>query len=211
MVHERPDRAPPTTLHVFARFCVREGEEEAVAAAIQEVLEPSRNEPGCLRAEAFRSTRGRHIMVIHSVWRDEMAFDEHAQNAPHASLHRQGRGAHQPPFGRDTYQVDGLSAHAQDAVGPSGPRPPGGRGGWASFTHRVDSNSWPSSARLRYVVQWNRSDRCAGRRARPGRPWHERRAPRSPSWPPPSRDVNSGGIAAARSRPLGEGRSGVGG
>jgi quinol monooxygenase YgiN len=82
MVHERPDGAPPTTLHVFARFCVREGEEEAVAAAIQEVLVPSRNEPGCLRAEAFRSTKGRHTMVIHSVWRDEMAFDEHAQ-MPH--------------------------------------------------------------------------------------------------------------------------------
>jgi quinol monooxygenase YgiN len=53
---------------IFAHFHASNGLQDAVAAAIQEVLGPTRQEPGCL--------------YIHSRWKDEAAFDRHAQ-LPH--------------------------------------------------------------------------------------------------------------------------------
>lgn len=70
------------TLFVFARFHAREGEADAVAAALREVVEPSRAEPGCIAIEAFRSTREPRLFYIHSRWVDEAAFDNHAE-MPH--------------------------------------------------------------------------------------------------------------------------------
>ena len=44
-------------MFIFARFRAKEGLQHSVAAAIQEVLEPTRQEPGCVRIDAFRSIR----------------------------------------------------------------------------------------------------------------------------------------------------------
>ncbi len=44
-------------LFIFARFHAREGQETAVAAALREVVAPSRQEPGCVAVGAYRSTR----------------------------------------------------------------------------------------------------------------------------------------------------------
>jgi len=65
-------------LFIFARFHARDGEEEAVAAVIREVVGPSRAERGCRAIEAFRSTRDPKLFYIHSRWIDEAAFDLHA-------------------------------------------------------------------------------------------------------------------------------------
>lgn len=65
-------------LFIFARFHAREGREAAIAAALQDVVGPSREEPGCLAIVAYRSTRDERLFYIHSRWVDEAAFETHA-------------------------------------------------------------------------------------------------------------------------------------
>jgi len=69
-------------LFIFARFRARPGNEGAVAQVLQEVLPPSREEAGCLDIHAFQSTRDPLLFYIHSRWKDEAAFDQHA-GLPH--------------------------------------------------------------------------------------------------------------------------------
>jgi len=69
-------------LFIFARFHARSGNEGAVAEAILDNLAPSREEPGCLNIHAFRSTRDPQLFYIHSRWKDEAAFENHA-GLPH--------------------------------------------------------------------------------------------------------------------------------
>ena len=67
---------------IFARFHARPGSEGAVAQALLDVVAPSREEPGCLSIHAFRSTRDPRLFYIHSRWKDEAAFENHA-GLPH--------------------------------------------------------------------------------------------------------------------------------
>jgi len=69
-------------MFIFARFHARAGEEAAVADAIREVVERSREEAGCLGIHAFRSLRDPTLFYIHSHWKDETAFEHHA-GLPH--------------------------------------------------------------------------------------------------------------------------------
>ncbi len=69
-------------LLVFARFHAREGEADAVAAALSDVVGPARAEPGCRAIEAYRSIRDERLFYIHSRWADEAAFARHAE-LPH--------------------------------------------------------------------------------------------------------------------------------
>ena len=65
-------------LFIFVRFHACEGREDDVAAAICDVIVPSRTEPGCAAIEAFRATRDKRLFYIHSRWIDEAAFEIHA-------------------------------------------------------------------------------------------------------------------------------------
>jgi quinol monooxygenase YgiN len=69
-------------LFVFARFHARQGHEKEVAAALRNVVGPSRAEPGCLFIQAYRSVREPLLFYVHSRWKDEPAFDIHA-SLPH--------------------------------------------------------------------------------------------------------------------------------
>jgi quinol monooxygenase YgiN len=69
-------------LFIFARFHTREGYENEVADALDEVIVPTRMEPGCRFADAYRSTRDSRLFFIHSSWRDEAAFEAYA-TLPH--------------------------------------------------------------------------------------------------------------------------------
>jgi quinol monooxygenase YgiN len=75
-------------LFIFGRFHAREGEEEAVAAALREVVGASRIEAGCLAIAAFRSARDPRLHWVHSRWIDEAAFEAHIE-LPHTSLLRE--------------------------------------------------------------------------------------------------------------------------
>jgi len=69
-------------LYIFARFRSRPGNENAVEAALREVVPPTRAETGCLGINTFRSTRDAQLFYLHSKWVDEAAFDYHA-GLPH--------------------------------------------------------------------------------------------------------------------------------
>ena len=69
-------------LFIFARFHAKEGLQKEVAATIQEVLSPTRQEPGCVSINAFCASQNPRLFYIHSRWKDEAAFDHHAQ-LPH--------------------------------------------------------------------------------------------------------------------------------
>jgi quinol monooxygenase YgiN len=69
-------------LFTFARFHAIAGQESAVEEELREVAGPSREEPGCLGLHVFRSTRDPRLFYIHSSWKDEAAFETHA-NMPH--------------------------------------------------------------------------------------------------------------------------------
>jgi quinol monooxygenase YgiN len=66
---------------IIARFHAREGQEDAVESALREQVPKVRPEPGCLSITALRSTRDARLFFIHSRWRDEAAFDVHAELA----------------------------------------------------------------------------------------------------------------------------------
>ena len=67
---------------IFARFHARPGNETAVADAMRDGLAPTRAEPGCLSIDHFRSIRDPQLFYIHSRWKDEAAFERHAE-LPH--------------------------------------------------------------------------------------------------------------------------------
>ena len=71
-------------IFIFARFQARPGAETEVEAALREVVPPSRAEPGCLSLHVFRSIRDQQVFYIHSRWKDEAAFNEHAR-LPHTT------------------------------------------------------------------------------------------------------------------------------
>ncbi|MFI5013546.1 MAG: putative quinol monooxygenase [Hyphomicrobiales bacterium] len=71
-------------LFIFARFHAREGQEDALAAVLREVRQPTREEPGCLAHQIYRSTRDPRLFYIHSRWTDEAGFELHAE-LPHTA------------------------------------------------------------------------------------------------------------------------------
>lgn len=69
-------------LFIFARFHAKEGLQDQVAATINEVLGPTRQEPGCRAINGFNSINDPRLFYIHSRWADAAAFEHHAQ-LPH--------------------------------------------------------------------------------------------------------------------------------
>jgi quinol monooxygenase YgiN len=69
-------------LDTIVRFHAKEGLEEAVAGVMREASEPVRAEPGCIFIGYYRSTRDPRLFYIHSRWKDEAAFEIHAE-LPH--------------------------------------------------------------------------------------------------------------------------------
>lgn len=69
-------------LFIFVRFHATPGNESAVEEALREVVPASRREEGCLRIHAYRSVVDPPLFYIHSVWKDEAAFELHA-GLPH--------------------------------------------------------------------------------------------------------------------------------
>jgi quinol monooxygenase YgiN len=67
-------------LIIIARFHAREKEEAAVRAALAEQIAYVRkHEPDCLFTDAYSSGRKAGLFWIYARWRDEAAFDIHAE------------------------------------------------------------------------------------------------------------------------------------
>lgn len=88
-------------LFIFARFHAGEGKEAAVATALDEVVGPTRTEPGCIEIDSYRSIRDPRLFYIHSRWIDETAFENHVK---------------QPHTVRFDETVQGLIDHAMDVA-----------------------------------------------------------------------------------------------
>lgn len=69
-------------IFIFARFHAKEGLQQAVAQTIREVLVPTWQERGCLSIHAYSATQDPRLFYVHSYWKDEAAFDDHAK-LPH--------------------------------------------------------------------------------------------------------------------------------
>ena len=69
-------------LDTIVRFHAKEGQEDAVAAVMREASQPVRAEPGCVFIGYYRSARDPRLYYIHSRWKDEAAFEVHAE-LPH--------------------------------------------------------------------------------------------------------------------------------
>lgn len=70
------------TYVVTSRWLVKAGEEEAVAAALRQLLPPSREEPGCLALIAHRDPEDSRVFFFYEQWADEAAALAHART-PH--------------------------------------------------------------------------------------------------------------------------------
>lgn len=69
-------------LWIFAQFQAREGAADELIQAFREMLQAVRAEEGCVAINVFRATRVPGLFYIHSRWKDEDAFNRHAE-MPH--------------------------------------------------------------------------------------------------------------------------------
>jgi len=69
-------------LYIFARFHAREGMEEVMARAMDDMLPPVRAETDCISINVFRSIHDQRLFYLHSRWLNEKAFEFHA-TLPH--------------------------------------------------------------------------------------------------------------------------------
>jgi quinol monooxygenase YgiN len=72
------------SFHFIVRFEPGLAEASAFREELLRVVGPSRQEPGCVRIDAFESVRQPPIFSIHSEWIDEAAFELHAR-LPHTT------------------------------------------------------------------------------------------------------------------------------
>jgi quinol monooxygenase YgiN len=71
---------------VLARWVAMPGEEQAVAAAIDKLIEPSRAEPGNLMYQAHRDPADPRVFLLYEQYADEAAYRAHGES-PHFQRH----------------------------------------------------------------------------------------------------------------------------
>jgi len=65
---------------VIARWTAKEGEEDAVAAVLSKLIEPSRAEPGNLTYVVHRDPEDARRFVVYESYVDEAAYTAHAES-----------------------------------------------------------------------------------------------------------------------------------
>lgn len=65
---------------VIAKWTAREGEEDAVAAAIEALIEPSRAEPGLLLYQPQRDPEDPRVFLLYEQYVDEAAYKAHGES-----------------------------------------------------------------------------------------------------------------------------------
>jgi len=66
---------------VLAKWTAQPGEEDAVAAAIEALIEPSRAEPGNLLYQPHRDPSDPRVFLIYEQYTDEAAYQAHGASA----------------------------------------------------------------------------------------------------------------------------------
>lgn len=67
------------SFHVFVRFDAKPGQLDTLRNELLSVLESTRAEPGCIVIHLYEEKSASGTFFIHSTWKDEAAFDAHAQ------------------------------------------------------------------------------------------------------------------------------------
>ena len=62
---------------VAAKWTAKQGEEEAVAKAIEQLAPPSRAEPGMLMYQPHRDPENPRVFFFYEQYRDKAAYDAH--------------------------------------------------------------------------------------------------------------------------------------
>lgn len=71
---------------VTAKWTAKAGEEEAVAAAIRQLVGPSRAEPGMLLYQPHRDPENPRVFFFYEQYRDAAAYEAHL-SSPHFQQH----------------------------------------------------------------------------------------------------------------------------
>ena len=66
---------------VCATWTAKEGEADAVAAAIEKIVPPSRAEPGMLMYQAHRDPENPNVFFFYEQYVDEAAYQAHVESA----------------------------------------------------------------------------------------------------------------------------------
>ena len=66
---------------VTAKWTANEGEEDAVLAAIEAMIEPSRAEPGCSFYQPNRDPENARVFFFYEIYDDEAAYKAHGESA----------------------------------------------------------------------------------------------------------------------------------
>lgn len=74
---------------VIAQYRVRQGEVDRVAAALREMVAPTKAEPGNRDYQAFRDPKDPSLFVLFERYADEEAFDAH-RATPHFATYLAG-------------------------------------------------------------------------------------------------------------------------
>jgi len=74
---ERDTRRVASEFVVIARYTARNGTEDRVEAALRQMVEPTRAEPGNLGYEVFRDPAEPGVFVLFERYADEAAFADH--------------------------------------------------------------------------------------------------------------------------------------
>jgi len=65
---------------IAVRWTIEEGELDAVLAALRQLVEASRAEPGCLLYQAHRSPDDPNVIFLYEQYADESALQAHADS-----------------------------------------------------------------------------------------------------------------------------------
>jgi quinol monooxygenase YgiN len=79
------------TYVVLARWTAKDGAEDRVAAAIENLVAPSRAEPGCRVYQPHRSLEDPRIFLLYEEYEDEVAYEAHGAS-DHFRQHALGEG-----------------------------------------------------------------------------------------------------------------------
>ena len=67
---------------VIARVMAKAGKEKQLKQALMELIEPSRNDDGCINYDLHTSDDGPGMFMFHETWRDKEALAKHL-STPH--------------------------------------------------------------------------------------------------------------------------------
>ena len=73
-------------INLPATFHAKAGQESVLQSLLVGMLEPSQNEPGCLRYNLLKDSENPAIFMFQEQFTDKQAFDEHCQQAHFLNL-----------------------------------------------------------------------------------------------------------------------------